>query len=394
MAEVIRIAFVGSLEYLLLPNAWVTLAKGDLTMHVTIPWLLSPPPLSLVKLPTASRNITLPDSTERARAAVAGGLPQSLVEVKREIAAADLNVDFYKTVPLDYEEYKSAREEIEESFRRFDYNPFKGNITIRMNSPIHDNFAGLVDNAWVRAFSASLLSSRIYLDNEKQPSVPVVDDDKREQKGPDLQYSHVKSKHPGVVVEVAYTQKAKKLDKLAEAYILGTKGKIRVVDGCGRILEAEQVVKAMPFCDANQRPVNQGHELTINLHDLTAKKDLLVDVQDLSISFRYDELCGFLYEMEEMQQCREAEESEDEMPTEPKRRISSSPEQLTSEDEEEELQQDTKGDRSFSCPVGHLTRPNVSTRSSSKQPASEDTGAGLPIAKRQSKRPMTQRREE
>jgi hypothetical protein len=75
------------------------------------------------------------------------------------------------------------------------------------------------------------LSSRIYLDNEKQPSVPVVDDDKREQKGPDLQYSHVKSKHPGVVVEVAYTQKAKKLDKLAEAYILGTKGKIRVVVG-------------------------------------------------------------------------------------------------------------------------------------------------------------------
>jgi hypothetical protein len=140
--------------------------------------------------------------------------------------------------------------------------------------------------------------------------------------------------------------------------------------------------------------VNQGHELTINLHHLTAEKDLLVDVQDLSISFRYDELCGFLDEMEEMQQCREAEESEDEMPAEPKRRISSSPEQLTSEDEEEELQQDTKGDRSFSRPVGHLTPPNVSTRSSSKRPASEDTSAGLPIAKRQSKRPMTQRREE
>ncbi|KAF5659317.1 hypothetical protein FDENT_13956 [Fusarium denticulatum] len=58
----------------------------------------------------------------RARA-VAGGLPQDLLEDKREVS--NVALDFYKVGPLSWKDLKSAWKETEATFRRFDYDPFK-----------------------------------------------------------------------------------------------------------------------------------------------------------------------------------------------------------------------------------------------------------------------------
>ncbi|KAF5534345.1 hypothetical protein FMEXI_11340 [Fusarium mexicanum] len=219
----------------------------------------------LAKSPTASRKVSStetplpspPDSLDRARPATVA-LPEVLVEVVSELDGAPLEVDYFKSFPLSWEDFKSTREAIEATFRRFDYDPFKGKIIIRMTTPIHDSFSELV-NAVVTnklfplqngddataCFARSiipLLSSRNYLDNQKRPALPVLDPKKKEQKSPDLQYCHTMAKYSGIVVEIAYTQPAKQLKKLAVEYIGGTFGKIQTVIGFGLNTNKESTV--------------------------------------------------------------------------------------------------------------------------------------------------------
>jgi hypothetical protein len=47
----------------------------------------------------------------------------------------------------------------------------------------------------------------------------------------DAQFRHEGAQYPGVVIEVSYTQKRKDLAYIAEDYILGSNGNIRVVIG-------------------------------------------------------------------------------------------------------------------------------------------------------------------
>jgi hypothetical protein len=48
---------------------------------------------------------------------------------------------------------------------------------------------------------------------------------------PDCQFRHKQAQYPGVVLEVAFSQKKKDLPNLADEYILGSDGDIRVVIG-------------------------------------------------------------------------------------------------------------------------------------------------------------------
>ena len=48
---------------------------------------------------------------------------------------------------------------------------------------------------------------------------------------PDAQFRHSKAQFPGIVIEVSYAQKRKDLGRLADDYILGSDGQIRVVVG-------------------------------------------------------------------------------------------------------------------------------------------------------------------
>ncbi|KAF5531113.1 hypothetical protein FNAPI_13385 [Fusarium napiforme] len=361
--------------------------------------------------PTEAPLPSPPDSLGRARPA-AVALPQVLVQVLRELEARPLypDEDYHKTVLLSWEEFKRAREKIEATFRRFDYDPFKGIITIRMPSFVHDSFAGSfnaavlaklwslkagdTDTAKFIANIRSILSTDITLDDQRQPANSDDDADKTKKKSPDLQYRHLGSTDSGVVIEVAYSQQAKELKKLAKAYIGGSKGGIKTkadltpkANGPGSILKVKQDVDAMPFCDAHRRPLNPDHELVLTLHDLAAKKDLLANVTDLPITIRYDELCGFVNEMEELRKrkIQHAEESEERDSVEVELSGSSDIEQSSTDSEQEESPKNAPHrDRTVSPPVGDNTmgRPNVLTRSASKRPAPTDTGTDLHVTKR------------
>ncbi|PNP78565.1 hypothetical protein FNYG_08113 [Fusarium nygamai] len=369
----------------------------------------SPRAPSLDKSLTASRKVSPteaplpspPDSLGRARPA-AVALPRVLVEVLSELEARPLypDEDYHKTVPLSWEEFKRAREEIEATFRRFDYNPFKGNITIRMPSFVHDSFAGSfntavlaklwslkagdTDTAKFVANIRSILSTDISLDNQRQSANSGDDVDKKEQKSPDLQYRHLGSNDSGVVIEVAYSQQAKELKKLAKAYIGGSKGGIKAVIG----FDINKDKQSTPFRDAHRQPLNPDHELVLTLHDLAAKKDLLANVVDLPIAIRYDELCDFVNEMEELRKrkIQHAEQSESDS-IEVRLSSSSDIEQLSTDGEQEEApKKATKSDRSVSHPVEDdiKGRPNVLTRSALKRAAPPDSGADLHVPKRRS----------
>ncbi|KAF5967851.1 hypothetical protein FCOIX_11691 [Fusarium coicis] len=375
------------------------------------------------KSPTATRKVSPteaplpspPDSLGRARP-TAVALPRVLAEVLSELEARPLypDEDYHKTVPLSWEEFKRAREKIEATFRRFDYSPFNGSITIRMPSYVHDSFAGSfntavlaklwsleavdTDTAKFVANIRSMLSTDITLDNRKQPASPGDDVNKKEHKSPDLQYRHLGSYDSGVVIEVAYSQQAKELKKLAKAYIGGSKGGIKTKadltpkpNGPGSILKVKQDVDAMPFRDAHRRPLNPDHELVLTLHDLAAKKDLLANVVDLPIAIRYSELCDFVNEMEELRKrkIQQVEESEESGSIEVRLSSPSDIEQLSTDGEQEETSKNgQKGDGSVFHPVEDdiMGRPNVTTRSSSKRPAPPNTNEKLTVANRSKRR--------
>lgn len=48
---------------------------------------------------------------------------------------------------------------------------------------------------------------------------------------PDASFYHSEALYPGVIIEVSYSQKRKDLPRLADEYILGSNGSIRVVVG-------------------------------------------------------------------------------------------------------------------------------------------------------------------
>lgn len=53
----------------------------------------------------------------------------------------------------------------------------------------------------------------------------------RSKRSPDTSFAHQDARYPGLVVEVAYSQKAKNLRRLASDYILGSNGNIMMVLG-------------------------------------------------------------------------------------------------------------------------------------------------------------------
>ncbi|KAF5530957.1 hypothetical protein FPHYL_13995 [Fusarium phyllophilum] len=356
--------------------------------------------------PTEAPLPSPPDSAERACAS-AVALLQVLMGVLRELDSAPLNVDYYKSFPLSWEDFKSTCEVIEVTFRRFDYDPFKGQISIRMTTPIHDSFAGLLnkavtdklsrikngDNATAR-FAKSIvpvLTSRNYLDNRKRPALLVLDPEKKEQKSPDLQYCHDMAEYSGLVVEIAYTQPAKQLKKLASAYIRGSMGKIQTVIR----FDLNSHKQSTPFRSADRKPLNQDRELELYLHNMTANKSLLEGVHNKSISIPFKDLCAFMNKVEKMQQTHEAEQEHDQIhgiPVKLTEPPSSSPEeQLASADERTFAEQETiqekkaiKGDHSYPRRTREVdtAEPNVTTCSSSKRPAPTDTGADLHVLKR------------
>ena len=126
------------------------------------------------------------------------------------------------------------------SYCRYDYNPIKAQFVIRMPTLTHNTFAldlnieilnrlhSLADTKPdTRAFIEKIISVSGKLE------IPILDKAQQPDIGhePDIMFKQEDAIWPGVVIEVANSQKKKSLPDLADDYILGTYGSINVVVG-------------------------------------------------------------------------------------------------------------------------------------------------------------------
>lgn len=111
---------------------------------------------------------------------------------------------------------------------------------MRMPPRLHDKFTRqllcLVENqlAQVRRQTGTLGNWAENIESDSTSDIQLhlagIRSD-RSKRSPDEAFSHKHAKFPGVVIEVAYSQKRKDLPKLADDYILGTNGNMKMVMG-------------------------------------------------------------------------------------------------------------------------------------------------------------------
>jgi hypothetical protein len=119
---------------------------------------------------------------------------------------------------------------------RYDYFSSIRQLVFRMPSPIHKKLlAGVVIEI---THQLSTITSRqgpsadFARDIEYWASTTIeFNDPDYSRHDPDASFGHLKARYPGIILEVSYTQKRKDLLRLADDYILGSTGNIRVVIG-------------------------------------------------------------------------------------------------------------------------------------------------------------------
>lgn len=137
--------------------------------------------------------------------------------------------------------YISERESIEQSFSQHDYDPNRGLLTLRWPPNFHGIFAPEIAYELHRQLrqigkqknNPGMFACKLMLGGSA--TVQLAEGDSKSfqaiRRDPDAQYLHPRSRYPGVVKEVSYSQDGKDLRKLAEDYILYSKGDIKAVVG-------------------------------------------------------------------------------------------------------------------------------------------------------------------
>jgi hypothetical protein len=110
-----------------------------------------------------------------------------------------------------------------------------------MPSKIHDGFLSGVEKAIesqldiVRAGSdeAALFAQKVQCDLSSEIFLPVDDapPGTTSKYEPDASFQHDDAKYPGVIIEVSYSHKQKKLSRLAKDYLLDSNANVQVVIG-------------------------------------------------------------------------------------------------------------------------------------------------------------------
>ncbi|OBS16910.1 hypothetical protein FPOA_12546 [Fusarium poae] len=287
---------------------------------------ITPPERKLQGLPPSP-----PASDERKRAPIVDELPQDIVDLKRKYEIGG-EVSPLTSFPLSKEDYTRLRPKLEATFRRFDYEPQHERIIFRMPSRIHDIFAQFIQDAIFNALSELGHNN----ENVRPFTTKIVkaatsdiftfdnDDPVAKQRSPDAQFIHIGAQQPSVVVEVAASQDAKQLSKLAKGYIHDTWGDIKAVlcfalnkpDGSTISvwkpkyeteqgsdepeLTYEQVVQSQPFRTPDKNPINQDNKLVLDLHDF-APCQLCEGYSNLPISIPFTKLYDILDYAEEIE---------------------------------------------------------------------------------------------
>ena len=114
------------------------------------------------------------------------------------------------------------------------YYPSTEQLVIQMPSRVHENFLAAlshsIENQLSRLSEGDGPVADFAKDVQDDRSATVRPLDPRYgTHDPDASFRHLESEFPGVVIEVAYAQEGKRLDAIAEDYILGSDHQIRVV---------------------------------------------------------------------------------------------------------------------------------------------------------------------
>lgn len=122
---------------------------------------------------------------------------------------------------------------------RYDYDVEKHRLVVRMPTAVHELFIARVEDAVLSQLKsirkgsddAAAFAQKVDSARSTELHFPVTDDSsgKKSKYEPDASFWHDDAEYPGVIVEVAYSQKKKRLRRLAENYLLDSDASVRVV---------------------------------------------------------------------------------------------------------------------------------------------------------------------
>ena len=120
--------------------------------------------------------------------------------------------------------------------RRYDYDPIRSQLIIRMATTLHDYFAAKLVKKIEEEFEnlkKNQVETQRFINkiDSVNGAIHFEDDGKKFKHVPDIRLHHEDAAWPGVVIEVSYSQKRKSLIDLAENYLLASDGGIRVMVG-------------------------------------------------------------------------------------------------------------------------------------------------------------------
>ncbi|TVY58864.1 hypothetical protein LSUE1_G009739 [Lachnellula suecica] len=118
---------------------------------------------------------------------------------------------------------------------KYDYFPSTSTFIFRMPTATHERFITSVVQETTRQLqtlaTADSLTSEFARQLDSCGSTSIHFPDEYGRHDPDGSFGHTQAQYPGVIFEVSYSQKRRDLGRLADDYILGSDGNIRVVIG-------------------------------------------------------------------------------------------------------------------------------------------------------------------
>ncbi|KAL4801675.1 hypothetical protein BDV18DRAFT_71757 [Aspergillus unguis] len=148
---------------------------------------------------------------------------------------------------LDPDEYNELQDQVGKGSNqlkyskiRYDYEPLKSRLAIRMPTPLHETFCAKVvlkiisqlelverEGGNGADFAKNInyfASSRIDLPYDSYDDKTLY-----ARREPDASFGHSKARYPGVIIEVCYSQKGRRIPAIADDYILNSDGSINAV---------------------------------------------------------------------------------------------------------------------------------------------------------------------
>ncbi|KAF7858464.1 hypothetical protein EAF04_009064 [Stromatinia cepivora] len=182
--------------------------------------------------------LTPPPTTEKTSSLVS----RIIEEIRNRQEGRNVTSEPWIDYSLDPKGYKELQQELQRDESlwgftqhklRYDYFPSISRLVLRMPTTLHEAVIIKV-----------MVAIQAQLDSIQSASADFARDILSEGSGsikfpdggfdrhdPDAQFRHPRARFPGVVIEVSYSQKRKDLGRLADDYIIGSNGNIKVVVG-------------------------------------------------------------------------------------------------------------------------------------------------------------------